>query len=129
MSLPRYSLLALRRKFGSSGSYHSCTAGGYDELPVTQCTVFQRPLPEACPSLLKRKVNPVTRCKSHPGTEVLLGTCPPFPFSVRACTHMHTHTRTCTHTCTHMLLSYSCRTPNLHLSLEGWCGGKNAGIY
>lgn len=36
----------------------------------------------SCPLLLRRKVNPVTRCKSYLGTEGLLGTCLPFPFTV-----------------------------------------------
>lgn len=66
MRFPRwYLLLALLRKFRSSGSYHSYTVGGYDELSVTQCMVFQRPLHEVCPLLLKRKVNSAMGCKSY----------------------------------------------------------------
>lgn len=54
-------LLALLWKLESSGSYHSCTVGGCDELPVTQCIASQRPLHEACPLLLKKEVNFITR--------------------------------------------------------------------
>lgn len=88
MCLPRYLLLALLRKFGSSGSYHSCTAGGYDELPVTQCTVFQRPLHEACPLLLRRKVNSITACKSYPGYGKTFGYLSSFFFHC-ACARIH----------------------------------------
>lgn len=54
----------LLRKFRSSGSYHKAALLGYDELPVTQCTIFQRPLHEACPLLLRRKVSSITGWKA-----------------------------------------------------------------
>lgn len=73
MRVPRYLLLALLRKFGSSGSYHSCAAGGDDELPVTECMGFQRPPHEACPLLPRRKVRSVTRRQSYADLRRTLG--------------------------------------------------------
>lgn len=60
---------------------------GYDDLSVTQCTVFQRPLHQACPLLLRRKGHSGTGCKSHPACAGHLGTC---PFSSAAPRQVHT---------------------------------------